>query len=186
MRRLTSTLTTGAAALTALVTLTGCGSSGPTDDLGLPAADDIASVEKFINTYSHCEELKVLGAKDDDPGAGKYFAKVANDPAFAVKERAACEDAESDTITILTISDMTKFMTANSAMEQKKAGESDEFLVGENFAVVPVDDDTVRALMTGGKLLYFTCQPKHQAEIPSGYTRQEPVKGCVLTNYVPS
>ncbi|WP_405491514.1 hypothetical protein [Streptomyces sp. NBC_00096] len=175
--RLSKSITAGAA-LVALVALTGCGgggdkgSSGPSkDDLGLPAAGDMASIEKFINQHAKCTNLRPV----DEEGKG-LLEKEAKDPAWAIKERAVCDDGSRQTITLLSISDMAKFQATN------RAGKKYEALVGKNFAVVPTDDGTVKALMNA-KMLTLTCDPDGY-QIPSGYKQHKGlVEGCILTDY---
>ncbi|THA83181.1 hypothetical protein [Streptomyces sp. A0592] len=181
--RLSKTLTAMTAAV-ALTTLTGCGGegdSGPLATLGLPRADNMAAVEKLINGHVMCRELE---------GGTKHLneatTKKVNDPAFAIKESARCKDADGKRIYLLLVSDMKKFQEAN-----KKAQETDEdfdssYLIGQNIAIVPERDDTVRGLMQA-KFALMSCDPKHKEDIPSGYKKDEPlVKGCIVTDYIPS
>ncbi|MGW0364340.1 hypothetical protein [Streptomyces sp. NPDC002990] len=176
--RLSRTLTAGAA-LVALASLTGCGGGGDgtTDDLGLPSAGDIASIEKFINQHAQCKNL--MG---EDEGEG-LLEDEAKDPAWAIKERAVCKDASNRVITLLAISDMAKFQATNrKAVANNKDA---EVLVGKNFAVVPVGDHTVKALMDA-KMLLLTCNPDNY-KIPGGYKQHKGLaEGCVLTDYIRS
>lgn len=175
--RLSKTLT-AAAALIALASLTGCGGNdeaggGSTSDLGLPAAGDMASIEKFINQHAQCNNVRPF----DDEGTG-LLEKEAADPAWAIKERAVCDDGSHQTITLLAISDMAKFQATNVA------GKKYEALVGKNFAVVPEGDTTVKALMDA-KMLLLVC--KGDYEIPSGYKQHKGLaEGCILTDYARS
>ncbi|MDT9688401.1 hypothetical protein Q5762_08530 [Streptomyces sp. P9(2023)] len=177
--RLTKTLATGAVALTALVTLTGCGSDDPMEDSGLPKADSMAALQQLINERgAQCNELEPTGDE------AKYMLEEAKDPAWGIKERAVCQDAQGDDMVLLLISDMTKLQEANVKAVAKDDGK--DLIVGQNFAVVPVGDDTGRALMQSG-LLALTCDPKNREDIPSGFTVTESqVKGCFTTNYIPS
>ncbi|MCY0961744.1 hypothetical protein [Streptomyces sp. H27-H5] len=176
--RLSRTLMAGAA-LIALASLTGCGGDGDaggggsTGDLGLPAAGDMASIEKFVNQHAQCNNLR----PSDDEGSG-LLEKEAADPAWAIKERAVCDDGSHQTITLLAISDMAKFQAANNA------GKKYEALVGKNFAVVPEGDTTVQALMNA-KMLLLVCKGGY--EIPSGYAQHKgSAEGCILTDYARS
>lgn len=79
-------------------------------------------------------------------------------------------------IALLVVPDMKKFQTA-----ARSSG--DEFLVGENFAVVPVGDEAIRSLQQSG-LRFLTCDA--DLAVPSGFEKEPAlVDGCVLTNYVP-
>lgn len=63
-----------------------------------------------------------------------------------------------------------------------KQGGHTDFLVGQDFAVVPVNGRTVRELAGCGRWL-VTSTPIQRAEL-----RTEPtlVGGCVLSNHVPA
>ncbi|WP_328725128.1 hypothetical protein [Streptomyces sp. NBC_00259] len=182
--RLSRTLTAGVATLVALAALSGC-SSDPMEDLGLPAADDIAGVERFVNSVSSCQELEPKGKLESgdvvDPA----------DEAWGVGEKWYCHDEGGEEMALMTVTDMEKFQASlkKESLRQERengSGGGDSALVGENFAVYPEDDDTVRDLMQGG-LLLMACKEKYKAEIPSGYTVHEgPVEGCFATDFIPS
>ncbi|MET9320865.1 hypothetical protein ABZX75_11865 [Streptomyces sp. NPDC003038] len=172
--RLSRTLTAGAA-LVALVSLTGCGGGGDgaTDDLGLPSAGDIASIEKLVNQYATCDNLRPRDEKEDRWGT------LAKDPAWAIKERARCDDDSNQNITLLAISDMAKFQAANR--KASEGGKNNEALIGKNFAIVAEGDETGQALMKA-KMLILTCSGDYP--IPGGYKQHKGLaEGCVLTDY---
>ncbi|WP_411084027.1 hypothetical protein [Streptomyces sp. cmx-18-6] len=183
-----------AAALIAVTTLSGCGgdSSGPMDDLGLPAADDMASVASIVNEHAVCKKLSKGTQGPSEPSNSvsdqwdpAYLSEETANPDWAIKERALCKDDNGRQITLLTISDMTKFQTATSKAQAN--GDEKDFLVGQNFAVVPTADDTVRPLMTGGGLFITSCDPDNKSDIPSGYKIHDGLaKGCFMTDYIPS
>lgn len=179
------------AALMALTALSGCGDDngdGPSDDLKLPAADDMASVVKIVNEHAQCGDLRKgsegSGDSGDDQVDLSYLSEESADPDWAISERAVCKDAEGGQITLLTVSDMTKFQRAASEAEAKDDGK--EFLVGQNFAVVPTGGDTIRQLMTGG-LFFMSCDPDRRSDVPSGYqTHEGRAKDCFMTDYIAS
>ncbi|MFG2644526.1 hypothetical protein ACGFYP_26565 [Streptomyces sp. NPDC048370] len=177
--RLTKTVAAGAVALSALVTLTGCGGNdNPTDDLGLPEASDMTSLQKVVEDRGvSCTELQTTSS-----GAVEEMEKEAKDPAWSIKERGICKGAPGEWIVLLSIDDMSKFQTALSQAQAK--GQGDAFLVGKNFAIAPQEEDTVAALMQGG-LLMMSCDPKHREGIPSGSKVHEAqVKPCFLTDRI--
>ncbi|MFF3740804.1 hypothetical protein [Streptomyces sp. NPDC002566] len=179
---------TAGAALIALTGVAGCG--GGDDDggastgddrssaSGLPKAADLASVASYLNEYTSCQDL-TAGAKYDagHQGDGRAWGTdEAADPSWAIKERGVCTDRAGRPVVLLVVSDMTKFQTA-----VKKDGS--EFLVGEDFAVVPVGDETVRSLQGSG-LRFLTCDADFSA--PSGAEKKPGlVDGCVLTDHLP-
>ncbi|MEV7173135.1 hypothetical protein AB0O18_25970 [Streptomyces sp. NPDC093224] len=169
--RLTRTLT-AAAALVALTALTGCGGD-PADDLGLPAAGDIASIQKLINQHALCDNLR-----PDDEGKSRWKT-FAQDPAWGIKERALCDDGSSNRITLLSISDMAKFQAANR--KASEGGKNHEVLLGKDFALVPEGSETNQALLKA-KLLVLVCSGAY--EIPSGFQQHKGLAdGCILTDY---
>ncbi|MDT9688402.1 hypothetical protein Q5762_08535 [Streptomyces sp. P9(2023)] len=177
--RLTKTLAAGAVALSALVTLTGCGGSDePAEGSGLPKAATMAEVQKFINgSGAQCNELRPYSETAE-------MAKEARDPAWSIKERAVCQDASGEYIIVLLVDDMTKFQESTAKAQAKGDGKS--FLIGQNFAVDPTADDTSRTVVQGG-LQVMSCDPKDREDIPSGFTVSEGLaKGCFTTNYIPA
>ncbi|MFJ3581229.1 hypothetical protein ACIPPS_03180 [Streptomyces sp. NPDC090127] len=177
--RLSKTFAAGAVALTALVTLTGCGGDDPMEDSGLPKVDNMAALQQLINERgAQCDKLEPRGDE------ASYMEEEAKDPAWGIKERAVCHDAQGDDMVLLLVDDMTKLQETNVKAQAKDEGK--DFIIGQNFAVVPVGDGTVRALMQSG-LLAMTCDPSKREDIPSGFTVTESqVKGCFTTNYIPS
>ncbi|MGW0752989.1 hypothetical protein [Streptomyces sp. NPDC002587] len=178
--RLSRTLTAGAA-LIAFASLTGCGGDsdggsggkGATDDLGLPAAGDIASIEKFVNQHATCSNLRT-----DDEGK-QHWETLAKDPAWAIKERALCDDGANQRVTLLAISDMAKFQAANR--KASEGGKNNKALIGKDFAVVAEGDDTGQALIKA-KMLVLTCSGDDQ--IPGGFKQHKGLaEGCILTDY---
>ncbi|MGW5847860.1 hypothetical protein ACWFQ8_07800 [Streptomyces sp. NPDC055254] len=197
--RLSRTLTAGAA-LIALASLTGCGGGGdaqvdsgigdqpnvkgPSGGKSLPKAKDVAAMERFVSQYTVCKDLKT------DATLGKYsetasaFEDLPKGAEAGVKERAYCEAERGEPMALLTISDMQKFLRAAKANED--AGKDTAAMVGADFAVVPGDGDTLRALKPSG-LLVASCNADFNRKIPSGYLKREgTVDGCVLTDYLPS
>ncbi|MFE0579108.1 hypothetical protein [Streptomyces sp. NPDC058874] len=161
-----------AAALVALTALAGCGGD-PADELGLPAAGDIASIQKLINQHAVCDNLR-----PDDEGKDRWEA-FAQDPAWAIKERALCDDASNRRITLLSISDMSKFQAANR--KASEGGKNHDVLLGKDFALVPEGNRTTEALLKA-KLLVLTCSGAY--EIPSGFKQHKGMAdGCLLTDY---
>lgn len=195
--RLSRTLTAGAA-LIALASLTGCGGDGNAQvDSGigsqpngkgesggtsLPKAKDVAAMERFVNQYTVCKDLETEATAGG--AAREAFEKLPQGAAGGVKERAHCEAERGQSIALLTVSDMKKFVQGLKA--KQAAGEDGAALVGADFAVVPSDGDTMRALKPSG-LLVASCNADFNRKIPSGYVKREgTVDGCVLTDYLPS
>lgn len=182
--RLPQTLSATVAIAAALTALTACGTSEETaGGQGLPKAKDVAAMERFVSRYTVCKELRA-----EKPSAQKNrsdFEDLPMGAAAGVKERAYCEAERGEPIALVAVSDMKKFVQALKANEQ--AGKnSTGALVGQDFAVIPTDDDTTRALKTAG-LLIASCDPKFNDRIPSGYTkRQGLVDGCVMTDFIPA
>ncbi|MFD6877200.1 MULTISPECIES: hypothetical protein [unclassified Streptomyces] len=190
MRRLSKSLT-AAAALLALASLTACGGEGDTgglDGIGaiegksnLPKAKDVASMVRFVNEHAVCKDLETEASAGG--AARASFAKLPEGTAGGVKERAFCEADRGEPIVLLVVSDMKKFTQGLKA--KKAAGEDGVALVGANFAVVPDDGDTARALTTAGMLL-ASCDAEFNSKIPSGFTKSKgAVEGCVLTDFFP-
>ncbi|MFE6824952.1 hypothetical protein [Streptomyces sp. NPDC057690] len=207
--RLSRSLATGAAALALLATLSGCGSdsesgsgaktgadsvfgsdggsetgsdsgadgdSGQTTTGGLPQASDTASVADYLNPYTPCQDVATGDEYDSGHDGDAWGTDESEDPAWGIEERAVCTDGSGRPIALLTVSDMKKFQTAAKAS-------GDEFLVGEDFAVVPVGDEAIRSLRQSG-LRFLTCDA--DLAVPSGFEKEPAlVDGCVLTNYVP-
>ncbi|MFF0432609.1 hypothetical protein ACFYU9_10355 [Streptomyces sp. NPDC004327] len=160
-------------ALTALVTLTGCSSWG--EDAGLPAAGDMAAIEKLVGAHTMCSDLRTGSG---DSGAMGLEAK---DPAWAVKERGVCGNDAGDTLTLLSLSDMEKFQQANK--KAASAGHDTRFLLGQDFAVATTDPAAAKALVKAD-LLLFTCEKGFK--VPDGYRKEKLlVDGCALTDYLP-
>ncbi|MFF4578269.1 hypothetical protein ACFY15_07715 [Streptomyces sp. NPDC001373] len=169
-------------AAVALTALTGCGGEadgGPLAALGLPKADDIAGIEKVINKGGTCRELEA-------GGIGPDAAKSLKEPSFGVKETATCKDEKGKFATLLLLSDMKTFQEANKKALESDPGFDTGYLVGQNFAVVPGSDDGAKGIKAAG-LFMMSCNPKHKDRIPSGYkVNEELVKGCFVTDYLPS
>ncbi|MFD9378926.1 hypothetical protein ACFWBH_25905 [Streptomyces sp. NPDC059999] len=179
--RLTKTFTavTVAVALTALTGCGGQGEGGPLSALGLPKADSIAGIERLINNGGTCRELEA-------GRMGKDADKRLKEPAFAVKETATCKDEQGEYATLLLLSDMKKFQEANQKALQGDADFDSSYFVGQDFAVIPGSDDGAKGLKQAG-LFLMACKAKFKAEIPSGYkVNEELVKGCFVTDYLPS
>ncbi|WP_264933458.1 hypothetical protein [Streptomyces sp. A012304] len=159
-------------------TADGGGNGGVTEqgfDGALPEAADIESLARYVDLYTSCKEVQTgedYDASHDSMDAA-WGEEEAADPAWGIKERAACKD-RTYPIALLTVSDMKKFQTMAKAS-------GDKFAIGENIAVVPVGDTQVRAL-SHSELVFLTCDPDFSP--PSGY-RTEPalVDGCVLSDY---
>ncbi|MEV7276584.1 hypothetical protein [Streptomyces sp. NPDC093111] len=159
-------------ALIALVTLTGC-SSAWGEDAGLPAADDMAAMEKLVAAHTMCSDLRTNG--------GGAMREQAADPAWAISARGVCGDDDRDTVTLLSVSDMEKFQRANKAAAAQ--GKGVRVLVGQNFALFPGDERTAKALLDS-EVLLFTCEKGFK--VPDGYRNEKLlVDGCALTDYLP-
>ncbi|MER7518122.1 hypothetical protein [Streptomyces sp. NPDC126499] len=173
--RLQRTAAVLGAALTALVAVTGCGSTWG-EDVGLPSAPDMAAIEKLVAAHTMCSDLR-----PGTSGSGALAAE-AKDPAWAVKERAVCGDDARDTLTLLSLSDMEKFQEANKAAAAK--GQGGRFLIGQDFALVAADEATAKALLKS-EVLLFTCEKGFK--VPDGYRNEKLlVDGCALTDYLPA
>ncbi|MEU9310155.1 hypothetical protein [Streptomyces sp. NPDC048256] len=203
--RLSRSLATGAATLALLATLSGCGSdaesgseartgadsvfgsdagsdadsdggSGQTTTGGPPQASDTESVASYLNRYTPCQGVVTGDEYDGGHDGGAWGTDESQDPAWGIEERAVCTDGSDRPIALLTVSDMQEFQTAAKAS-------GDEFLVGEDFAVVPVGDEAIRSLQQSD-LRFLTCDA--DLAVPSGFEKEPAlVDGCVLTNYVP-
>lgn len=199
--RLSRSLVTGAATLALLTTLSGCGSdsesgskartgadsvfgsdadsdggSGQTTTGGLPRASDTESVASYLNRYTPCQGVVTGDEYDGGHDGDAWGTDESEDPAWGIEERAVCTDGSDRPIALLTVSDMKEFQTAAKAS-------GDEFLVGEDFAVVPVGDEAIRSLQRSD-LRFLTCDA--DLAVPSGFEKEPAlVDGCVLTNYVP-
>ncbi|QYX78515.1 hypothetical protein [Streptomyces akebiae] len=169
--RIKRALTAGTAALTALVFLTGCGGEDdPLADLGLPSASDMASLASLINEHAACQDL------EDDPADWDYMRDEARDPAWGIKERAHCFDENGDDITLFLLNDMQKFQDQSAKAEK-------QWVIGQDFAVAPVSDETGQALAPS-KMMFLSCQPGFTT--PSGYKKIDGLAdGCVMSNYIP-
>ncbi|MGW2016441.1 hypothetical protein [Streptomyces sp. NPDC001927] len=176
--RLTKTLAAGAVALTALVTLTGCGGdsaggdNGSSADSGLPKASTMAELQKVIVG---------MGVQCDALGPSNVTTMVAEskDPAWSIKERNVCDDD----IVLLLIDDMTKFQEAAAKAEAK--GSVGKVLIGQNFALADLKKDTMRLLMQGG-LPRMSCDQEERDSLPSGFTAKDGLaKPCFTTDYLP-
>lgn len=162
------------AALTALVTVTGCSSSWG-EDAGLPKADGLAGIERIVGAHTMCSDLRAA------PPSG-VMSVEAKDPAWGIKERAVCGDDARDTLTLLAVADMERFQEANKKAAAEGKGGS--FLLGQDFAVIADDRGVSGKLLAEAEVLYFTCDKDFK--VPQGH-RQEKllVEGCALTDYLP-
>ncbi|WP_408051821.1 hypothetical protein [Streptomyces sp. HO565] len=146
----------------------------------LPQAADMASIEYYLDKYTECLDLTTGEdySPSDSGGGTAWGEEEAADPSRGITQRAVCQDGDSRPIALLSVPDMKKFRTA--ALKDGHAA----FYVGQDFAVVPVGDDTIRELEPSD-LAFLTCDPDFT--VPSGYgTKPGAVEGCVLTDYVPS
>ncbi|WP_333738606.1 hypothetical protein [Streptomyces sp. IBSBF 2806] len=156
------------------------GSAGQTAaSSGLPKAADLASIAYYVNKYTPCLDLKT-GAEYDanhDGDKAAWGAHEAADPSWGIKERGVCSDGSGAPIALLSVADMKKLQTAAKADDQ-------QFLVGEDFALVPVGSQAIQGLQKSG-LRFLTCDPGFSA--PSGFEKRPAlVEGCVLTDYFSS
>ncbi|MGW6565423.1 hypothetical protein [Streptomyces sp. NPDC054975] len=176
--RLSKTLAAGAVALTALVTLTGCGGESGGGESGadgslskLPKAATIADVQQaVVERGVACDKLR------QSREGMSYMEDEAKDPAWGIKERAVCKDGGGDAVTLLLIGDMAKFQESLA-----KGGRS--FSIGQNFAVAAESDSSGQSLVQNG-LVVLSCDAKDREKVPSGFEIHEGlVKGCFTTNY---
>ncbi|MDW8808982.1 hypothetical protein P1P68_30345 [Streptomyces scabiei] len=159
----------GTTALAALVLVTGCGDDDPMAGLGLPSASDMASLVSLINEHAACLDLEA------DPENWDYMRDEAKDPAWGIKERAYCVDDHNDDITLLLIDDMQKF-------QEQSAKGKESWQIGQDFAIAPVNGDTIHQLATS-KMMLLSCSPG--LTVPSGYKKIDSlVDGCVITDYL--
>ncbi|WP_256919603.1 hypothetical protein [Streptomyces hilarionis] len=151
--------------------------SGPAgDDGGLPKASDTAAIADYLSRYTQCQSPATGDEYDNGHDGDAWGTDESDDPAWAIQERAVCTDGSERPIALLSVSDMRKFQAAAKAS-------GDRFLVGEDFAVVPVGDETIRSLQRSG-LRFLACDP--DLAVPSGFEKTPAlVDGCALTDYVP-
>ncbi|WP_329219482.1 hypothetical protein OG352_23270 [Streptomyces sp. NBC_01485] len=155
------------------------GSTEQATGSGLPKASDMASIAYYLNKYTPCLDLATGDDYDanHDADSSAWGADEAADPSWSIKERGVCTDGSGHPIALLSVQDMAKFQAA-----VKKDGS--EFLVGQDFAVVPVGD-TARQGLQKSDLRFLTCDADFS--VPSGFTKEAAaVDGCVLSNYFPS
>ncbi|MFD5556226.1 hypothetical protein ACFWIA_20590 [Streptomyces sp. NPDC127068] len=175
--RIKRTLALGAA-LVSLAAVGACGSDEGASDNDLPSASDMASVEEYLTTFVTCENLTTGDEYDDSGRSTAWGEEEAADASWAIGERAVCLDGNDAPIALLTIKDMKKFQTAAD-----RDGNA-SFLVGQDFAVVPVSPGTVEGLKAS-RLKYLTCDPDFTA--PSGSEKEQGlVSGCFLTDHFPT
>ncbi|MFC8273357.1 hypothetical protein ACFUJR_12665 [Streptomyces sp. NPDC057271] len=179
--RLSKTLAAGAVALTALVTLTGCGgdsgggqegSSGTDGPLSkLPKATTMADVQKaVVERGEDCSPL------EKSREGHSYMKDEAKDPAWGIQERAVCFDSAGSSVTVLLIGDMTKF-------QESLAKERGTFTIGQNFALAGEAESFGQTLNRNG-LHTLSCDQDKRDDVPSGYEIHEGlVKPCFTTNY---
>ncbi|MDX2679446.1 hypothetical protein [Streptomyces soliscabiei] len=152
------------------------GSTGQDAGGGLPKAADLASIAYYVNKYTSCLDLKT-GADYDvnhDGDRTAWGADEAADPSWGIKERGVCSDGSGAPVALLSVADMKKFQTAAKA-------NNDKFLVGQDFAVIPVGSQAIQELQKS-ELLFLTCDPDFSA--PSGFQKSPAlVDGCALSNY---
>lgn len=193
--RLPKSLATGAATLALLATLSGCGSdsesgsqsrtgadsafgsdagsdggadggadggSGQTTTGGLPQAPDTESVASYLNRYTPCQGVVTGDEYDGGHDGDAWGTDESEDPAWGIEERAVCTDGSDRPIALLTVSGMKEFQAAAKAS-------GDEFLVGEDFAVVPVGDEAIRSLQRSD-LRFLTCDADRA--VPSGFEKE--------------
>ncbi|MER6788412.1 hypothetical protein ABT330_28020 [Streptomyces sp. NPDC000658] len=147
--------------------------TGPTG-AGLPKASDVASIAEYVNRYTPCQDVATGDEYDSGHDGDAWGTDEADDPAWAVEERAVCTDGSGRPIALLTVPDMKKFQTAAKAS-------GDEFLVGEDFAVVPVGADAIDGLRQSD-LRFLTCDA--DLAVPSGFEKKPAlVDGCILTDH---
>ncbi|MFH9550668.1 hypothetical protein [Streptomyces sp. NPDC017435] len=149
------------------------GAADPGTAGGLPRASDMASAADYLNEYTPCQHLATGDEYDTQNDGEAWGTDEAEDPAWAIEERAVCTDGSGRPIALLIVSDMKKFQTA-----AKSAG--DEFLVGQDFAVVPVGSQAIQDLRQSG-LKFLTCKADFSA--PSGSAKSPGlVEDCVLSD----
>lgn len=173
--RLCKTFAVGVVALTALVTLTGCGgddkpaAEGPLG--GLPKAETMADIQKAIQERG--EDCSPLEKSRD---GNSYMEDEAKVPAWGIQERAVCFDSGGSSVTVLLVGDMTKF-------QESLAKDGGSFTIGQNFALAGEAESFGETLNRNG-LHTLSCNPDKRDDVPSGYEIHEGlVKSCFTTNY---
>ncbi|MDQ0582387.1 hypothetical protein [Streptomyces rishiriensis] len=155
------------------------GSTGQDANSSLPKAADLASIAYYVNKFTPCLDLKTGADYDADHDGDKtaWGADEAADPSWGIKERGVCSDGSGDPVALLSVADMKTFQTAAKA-------NNEQFLVGQDFAVIPVGGQAIQELQKS-ELLFMTCDPDFSA--PSGFDKSPGlVDGCVLSNYFSS
>ncbi|MEU7316799.1 hypothetical protein [Streptomyces sp. NPDC007083] len=144
----------------------------------LPEAPNTGSIAAYLNSYVSCGSV-IPGPQYDESGAPAAWGREeAADESWAIVQRGVCRDGNGHPIALLAIDDMKKFQAA--ARREAGAG----FLVGQDFAVVPVGDSTIRRLEPS-PLMFLNCAPGFT--VPDGYTgKPGRVDGCVVTDYLPA
>ncbi|MFI5999068.1 hypothetical protein ACIA98_01390 [Streptomyces sp. NPDC051366] len=151
---------------------------------GLVKAGSMAEATRIVGRYTKCTEVS-KAQEGYDPGEGpddKYGS------AYSVTERGWCND-RGDT-GIFLIKDPKAFQTAFKADVDKEYAKHPNrhvnmgFVIGQDFAVGSQSTDTMTAMLNAKSgMVVLNCHPAFNP--PSGY-RKEPalVKGCVLTDYL--
>ncbi|WP_069768309.1 hypothetical protein [Streptomyces sp. LUP30] len=148
--------------------------TGPAGSGGLPKASDPESIASYVNRYTPCQDVATGDAYDTGHDGDAWGTDESEDPAWAIEERAVCTDGSGRPIALLTVPDMKKFQAAAKAS-------GDKFLVGENFAVVPVAGQAIRSLQRSD-LRFLACDA--DLVVPSGFEKKPAlVDGCVLTDH---
>ncbi|MFI7242201.1 hypothetical protein [Streptomyces qinglanensis] len=144
----------------------------------LPRAGNTASIAAYLNSYVSCGSATPGPQYDASEAPAAWGREEAADESWAIAQRGVCRDGNGRPIALLAVDDMKKFQTA--ARRDGGGG----FLVGQDFAVVPVGDSTIRRLEPS-PLMFLNCEPDFT--VPDGYTKQPGrVDGCVVTDYLPA
>ncbi|MFG2711442.1 hypothetical protein ACGFX2_12895 [Streptomyces goshikiensis] len=197
--RIQRILTTTAATLTCLATLSACEGDAGGGAVAGPAApaasapaaardvDGLTGAQQYLRQYTSCEDLSA--APDDPRLPSTEFTGVGK---WSVTERGVCSDRpERGDVILYVPSDMKEFQTRykQRVMDRIAAGDGDYGLfsrvfVGKGFVATPTKTKTALALARS-EMRILTCNPT--APVPEGYKREKAlVEGCQLSDFVAS
>ncbi|MEV6396215.1 hypothetical protein AB0M39_15805 [Streptomyces sp. NPDC051907] len=147
----------------------------------MPKAGTVMAAGEYVQRFTTCERYSI------DPSDERYYPMDEKfDATWGVQFRGTCNDSGNGYIRVFKTNDMRMFQEAyrgEVAERMKNSSTADiegGFAVGEDFAVIAPDDDSIRQLSASG-LLILNCNPNFQ---PQGDVSTAPalVEGCVLTD----